>query len=157
VGEAIDPTVEEEYWRAEHPTQPHAIAEYISFEPAYRAGYEGYDKHGGHRRTFDEAEPQLRDEYESGGASLSWEQARDAARAAWSRVHNARGRRTEPVQGAHLNRQEDSVLPAHEEVAARAWNLYDADGRQDGHDLDHWLRAEREVRRAKSRAESVNS
>ncbi|MDB6171195.1 MAG: hypothetical protein JWL59_506 [Chthoniobacteraceae bacterium] len=159
VGEAIDPTVEDEYWKTEHPTQPHATSEYSSFEPAYRVGYEGYDKHGGHQRTFDEAEETLRSEYEAGGASLSWEQARDAARAAWSRVHSARGRRTEPVEGSSLQAKNDGVTPDHDDIASRAWSFYEASDRQDGHDLEHWLRAEQESRRShlESRTESFGS
>lgn len=35
-----------------------------------------------------------------------------------------------------------SEKPTHEQVAAAAYHLYVEHGRQDGHDLDDWLRAE---------------
>ncbi len=34
-----------------------------------------------------------------------------------------------------------------EEIRRRAYQLYELRGREDGHDLDDWLRAEDEVRR----------
>jgi Protein of unknown function (DUF2934) len=37
---------------------------------------------------------------------------------------------------------------ADSDVARRAHELYRADGCEHGHDIDHWLQAEREVRRA---------
>jgi hypothetical protein len=36
--------------------------------------------------------------------------------------------------------------PTHREVAQRAYHLYEARGRVDGHDLDDWLLAEKELR-----------
>ncbi len=38
-------------------------------------------------------------------------------------------------------------LPA-ERVAARAYEIWQASGRPDGHDQDHWFQAERELRAA---------
>jgi hypothetical protein len=32
-----------------------------------------------------------------------------------------------------------------EQIARRAYELYEARGREDGHDLDDWLRAEAEI------------
>jgi len=32
-----------------------------------------------------------------------------------------------------------------EQIAQRAYELYEARGREDGHDLEDWLRAEREI------------
>ena len=32
-----------------------------------------------------------------------------------------------------------------DEIARRAYDLYDAHGRSDGHDVDDWLEAEREL------------
>jgi len=34
---------------------------------------------------------------------------------------------------------------AEEEIRRRAYELYEQDGRQDGRDREHWLRAEAEV------------
>jgi len=35
--------------------------------------------------------------------------------------------------------------PAHDEIAQLAFNLYESRGRQDGHDVEDWLRAEEEL------------
>ena len=37
--------------------------------------------------------------------------------------------------------------PTHDEIAQRAFHLYDSRGRQDGHDVEDWLRAEEELGR----------
>jgi hypothetical protein len=37
--------------------------------------------------------------------------------------------------------------PTHDEIANLAFSLYEARGRQDGHDLEDWLRAEQELLR----------
>jgi hypothetical protein len=39
-----------------------------------------------------------------------------------------------------------SIEPRHDDIARRAYALYDARGREDGHDWDDWLQAERELR-----------
>lgn len=41
---------------------------------------------------------------------------------------------------------EELSYPTHEEIAAQAWDYYEADGRMDGRDLDHWLRSENELK-----------
>ena len=38
-----------------------------------------------------------------------------------------------------------------EEIRRRAYELYEASGREDGHDLDDWLRAEEQVTQQKAR------
>ena len=38
-----------------------------------------------------------------------------------------------------------------EEIAQRAYALYEARGREDGHDLDDWLEAERELLEQRTR------
>jgi len=37
--------------------------------------------------------------------------------------------------------------PTHDEIAQLAFNLYESRGRQDGHDVENWLRAEEELGR----------
>ncbi len=87
VGEAVDPAAEDAYWGEQHSKQPFAKGgSYEDYQPAYRMGYEGYGRHAEDKRTFDEAEPDLRSEYEESEANLPWDKARDASRAAWSRV-----------------------------------------------------------------------
>jgi hypothetical protein len=44
---------------------------------------------------------------------------------------------TPPVDGA----------PTHDEIAQLAFNLYESRGRQEGHDVEDWLRAEEELGR----------
>src|SRR5687768_15081903 len=91
VAEAIDPTVEDAYWRENHPTQTFARNRaYDDFQGAYRTGYEGYGRYGTRGKTFEEIEADLQREYEQkyGASSLAWSEARHAARAAWYRLHS---------------------------------------------------------------------
>jgi len=85
----VNPHAESAYWREQHEKQPYAEKEvpYEHYEPAYRTGFEGPGKHAEkEHRTFEEAEPHLRKEYEATGANLPWEKALPAAQAAWTRV-----------------------------------------------------------------------
>ncbi len=43
-----------------------------------------------------------------------------------------------------------SVQYSEEDIRRRAYELYEARGRGDGHDLDDWLRAEQEIRNRKT-------
>lgn len=109
--EAIDPTAEDAYWRANHDRQPYADKErgYDDYLGAYRAGYTGYRP----GETFDEREADLQMQYEGdpqdheaetvrGGeppvqadkpkaGALRWDHAREAARAAYERASLAAG------------------------------------------------------------------
>lgn len=93
VAEAVDPTVENAYWEKNYRTQPYYEegTDYAEYEPAYRAGYEGYATHAASRRTFDELEPDLKRDYEArkGSSRLGWDRARLAARSAWDRLERA--------------------------------------------------------------------
>lgn len=88
--EAIDPTVEDEYWRNNHAARPYMEqgGKYEDYQPAYRAGYEGYSRHSGTGKTYDQVEPELKSDYEKnhGGAGLKWEKAKHATRDAWNKV-----------------------------------------------------------------------
>lgn len=84
IAEKIDPTVEEGYWRENHPRQAWARdRSYDDFSPAYRAGYEGYGEYGAAGRTFEESEADLRRRYESNRPTIGWDEARPATEAAW--------------------------------------------------------------------------
>jgi hypothetical protein len=87
VGEVLDPTVEDAHWRESHDAQPYAKGghPYEKYIPGYRAGYQGFHQHGASKPTFEEAEADLRSEYDAGAPDLTWEHAREAARAAWER------------------------------------------------------------------------
>ena len=37
------------------------------------------------------------------------------------------------------------LYPTHDEIAQLAYNLYESRGRQDGHQLEDWVRAEQEL------------
>jgi hypothetical protein len=91
--ERINPTVEDEYWRNNHTSQPYFDKDYDynDYQPAYRTGYEGYGRYGNTGRTYDDAEPDLKSDYEKerGGAGLAWDKAKYAAKDAWHRVENA--------------------------------------------------------------------
>jgi hypothetical protein len=61
--------------------------------------------------------------------------------------NNGRSQRQTKLDSA-FNTQPNDVIPARptpQEVAARAYSLYEAEGRPNGHAEDHWLRAECEV------------
>lgn len=90
IAEAIDPTVEDVYWREHHSRQWFARNRgYDDFRGAYRTGYEGYGRYGKQGRSFDDVEIDLQRDYERnrGTSKLAWNDARDAARAAWHKVH----------------------------------------------------------------------
>lgn len=88
--EAIDPTVEDEYWRHNHATQPYVEKgrKYEDYQPAYRTGYESYARHADTNKTYEQVEPELKSEYEKnyGGTGLAWEKAKPATRDAWNRA-----------------------------------------------------------------------
>ena len=82
---------EDDFWKANHQSQSYAgQTSYGYFAPAYRAGYEGYARHGIEGRTFEEAEPLLRQQYEKNGGKLEWAAARLGALAAWNRLSQRR-------------------------------------------------------------------
>ncbi len=78
VAEAIDPTVEDAYWRDNYRSRPYATgdAPYDVYQPAYRHGWESYGRYGG--RKFDDAEGDLRREWEETkhSADLKWDQGK---------------------------------------------------------------------------------
>ena len=113
-GELLDPTEEDAFWREEHPRQPYASdAPYDDYAASYRSGYMGFVTHGVEGKTFEEAEPHLRAEYEVMGSSLSWERARPAIRLAWDRAHQ-RGARRIQKDASGAPRVEDANERANE-------------------------------------------
>ena len=85
--EAIDPTVEDAYWRDRFSQEKYYVpgSTFDDYAPAYRTGYEGRAAYG--TRTFEEVERDLEAKYnQSKGASkLGWDRARPAVHAAWHR------------------------------------------------------------------------
>src|SRR3990172_1057441 len=85
--EAVNPAVEDAYWRENFGHRPYAVGDgYERWRPAYQHGWQSYSKYRG--RWFDEVEPEVRLDWErtDGARDLSWESARKAARDAWQRV-----------------------------------------------------------------------
>jgi hypothetical protein len=91
--EAVNPTVEDAYWRENYSRETWADKSYTydDYQPAFRSGYEGYSRYGTAGKSYDEVEPQLRSDWERnrGKSRLEWERAKAASRAAWHRVERA--------------------------------------------------------------------
>jgi hypothetical protein len=86
---AINPTIEDEYWRAHYASRPYVSAgeDYETYAPAYRYGWESYVP----GQRFEVLEPQLRRGWEKSewSAELAWEKAKQAVRDAWHRIERA--------------------------------------------------------------------
>src|ERR1017187_4539823 len=97
VAEKLDPTVEDAYWRTNYSKQKYVEGNvaFATYQPAYRAGYEGHNRYPG--KKYQEVEPHPQQAYESsaGAAPLVWDKAKHAPRNAWNRgekaVHGHRG------------------------------------------------------------------
>lgn len=88
VGEYVDPTEEAAYWRKEHGNRDYYRkgTPYEEYEPAYAYGYAAYRTHPD--KDFDSMDQDMADDWKKrrGTSQLEWDQARPAARDAWSRV-----------------------------------------------------------------------
>ena len=92
VAEAIDPTVEDDYWRTNYRDRQYVTGDesYDDYGPAYRYGVARYASAGG--RPYDEVEPELSHDWGAarGTSRLDWDRARLATRDAWSRLETTR-------------------------------------------------------------------
>ena len=88
IAESIDPTAEEAYWRENYSSRPYVTrgATFNEYRPAYRYGVDAHRRFEG--RSFEEAEPELMRDWDrvKGASSLTWDNARHAARDSWQRV-----------------------------------------------------------------------
>lgn len=95
VAEAVNPTVEETYWRENHSSQEWATGgtTYEQFAPAYRTGFQMQKRHAG--RSFEDIETDLALDYQKNDptTALPWDRARPAVKAAWQRVSGTVGPR----------------------------------------------------------------
>ncbi len=86
--EAVNPTAEEIFWRETYIREPYYVngRAYEYYAPGFRAGWEGRVRHDG--RSFEQAEPELKADYNAAKAELdpAWQDVRPAAHAAWARV-----------------------------------------------------------------------
>ncbi|MDZ4781340.1 MAG: hypothetical protein SGJ19_13895 [Planctomycetia bacterium] len=91
VAEAMDPTVEEAYWREHFTSRPYYTQEaaFDDYSPAYRYGWEARGR--GEHRSWSHAESDLAIGWEKarGNSKLGWEKAKLAARDAWERGERA--------------------------------------------------------------------
>lgn len=88
--EAIDPTLEESYWRAEYANAPGYVAGHDfdrDYYPAYAVGYANRHRYPADAR-FEDYESELERSWNEvkGESRLAWEQAKIASRDAWNRV-----------------------------------------------------------------------
>ena len=90
IAEAVNPTVEDAYWRDNYAARPYSAGEpYDTYRPAYQYGWENYPRYAG--RKFDEVESDLRSGWEKTeyNTKLGWEKAKNATRDAWHRIERA--------------------------------------------------------------------
>lgn len=93
IAREVNPTLEEEYWEENYRTRDY-VREDASFEtyrPAYRYGVEAYRANP--TRSFDDLEPSLRNNW-GADTGIDWEEARHAARDAFTRASESRTRRS---------------------------------------------------------------
>ena len=97
--EAVNPTVEDEYWREHYISRSYVDrhARYEDYQPAYRYGWESYSRYAGDDSRFDDVEPELGRQWERtrGTCPLRWEQAQAATRDAWERVEQSTADKSE--------------------------------------------------------------
>jgi hypothetical protein len=85
-GEALDPTLEDAYWRENYLNRSYFVAgrNYDYYQPAYRHGWDSYARYPG--RKWQDVEPTLRSEWERSTPLLGWHEARSATQDAWERL-----------------------------------------------------------------------
>ena len=100
--EAIDPTAEDAYWRANYASRAYATPRdpYDDWGPAYAYGVAHYNRNVG--RSFEDVESELERGWDEarGQSSMEWTRARLAAYDAWERARTATTRPPESRAGA---------------------------------------------------------
>ena len=89
VAEQVNPSFEENNWQETYTSSTYVDSDktYEDYQPAYRTGYEGYDRYGHSGRTYSEVETDLQRDYQTNQTgSLPWEQAKHAVKDAWDRA-----------------------------------------------------------------------
>ena len=93
--EAVNPTVEDEYWRENYSSRDYVDpdADYEDYQPAYRYGWESYSQYQDRGKTFDDVSNELERDWRTkrGESSLEWGHAKPAVRDAWCRIDEKRG------------------------------------------------------------------
>jgi len=91
VAEAVDPTIEEAYWRENFTTRPYATgASFDDYGPAFMYGVDSFKRYP--ERDFDDVERDLGRDWNGSGSksNLDWKDARVASRDAWDRLSSQR-------------------------------------------------------------------
>jgi hypothetical protein len=89
VAEQANPTFDDNNWEETYTSSAYVEKDktYEDYQPAYRTGYEGYDRYGHSGRTYNEVETDLQRDYQTNQTgSLPWEQAKHAVKDAWDRA-----------------------------------------------------------------------
>lgn len=91
--EALDPTIETEYWRNTFASEPYANSGfgYDDYAPAYRYGWESFGRRSNASKTFQSIEADLGRGWDKakGASRLGWDKAKLATQNAWHRVESA--------------------------------------------------------------------
>ena len=91
VAAAIDPAVEDSYWRSNYSGRNYVDrgASYNDYGPAYRYGWESRSTYG--NKTYDDVENDLERGWDNAKATsgLAWSKAKHAVRDAWHHVERA--------------------------------------------------------------------
>jgi hypothetical protein len=94
VAEAIDPTIENEYWLENYRDRPYYKVgkPYDDYQKAYRYGWENAARPEYRDRSFEDIEKELKTNWPSydGGSTSDWEENREPVRDAYDRI---RGRK----------------------------------------------------------------
>lgn len=89
-GEAINPTLEEGYWRENFTNRPYFRPgkNYTDYQPAYRYGWESASRSDFAGKRFEDVETDLERGWDKarGTASTAWNESREATRDAWNRI-----------------------------------------------------------------------
>ncbi len=108
VAEAVNPTVEEGYWRDEYKNRPYFKkgTDYDTYHPYYRYGWEAASRPEYQGRTYDDVEKQLETEWPTyrGAAKSDFREYKGATRDAFERASTS----LEGV-GRETSRKTDSV------------------------------------------------
>ncbi len=91
LAEAVDPVVEEAYWRENFTSRPYISPSYTygDYWPAFGLGVAAFNRYPG--RPYDEIEPELSRDWPNARADsrLDWDRAKAATRDAWTRLSDA--------------------------------------------------------------------
>lgn len=113
VGEMVNPTEEENYWRNEYRNRPYYKEDrgFDYYEPAYRTGWEAAANPEHRDREFEDVEPTLEKSWSQsrGSSTASWQDVREPARDSYKRIRESERQRNKEVLG--MDKASDSGAP----------------------------------------------